>query len=127
MNRNDEHDDLWELLGHARQETLSPFFARNVLRDVRHLQHGPSSIAGWLRQHWQWAVIGSCAVLIAILSWTNGERPGTLAHDEPLDQTEQIQIQLLAKQVSESPDLHVIANLDELLEDNSIWLEEDGF
>ncbi len=125
MNRNDEHDDLWELLGHARQETSSPFFSRNVLREVRRLQHDSGSIAGWLRRRWQWAVIGSCAVLIAILSWTHGDRQVTREGSPPLDQTEQIQ--LLAKQVSESTDFHVIANLDELLEDNSIWLDEDGY
>ena len=35
MNHDEEHDELWQLLGQARQPQVSPFFSRNVLRAIR--------------------------------------------------------------------------------------------
>ena len=42
--RNDlpENDELWNLLGRARTASPSPFFARNVLRSIRHLTPAPA-------------------------------------------------------------------------------------
>jgi hypothetical protein len=37
-----ENDELWNLLGHARTASPSPFFARNVLRSIRHLTPAPA-------------------------------------------------------------------------------------
>lgn len=33
--KRDDDEQLWELLGHAAKPHLSPFFARNVLRQIR--------------------------------------------------------------------------------------------
>ena len=32
---NEERDDLWQLLGRAKETAVSPFFSRNVLRSIR--------------------------------------------------------------------------------------------
>lgn len=126
MNRNDEHDDLWELLGNARQETPSPFFSRNVLREVRQLRQAGPSFAGWLRRQWHWALIGACAVLIVVLN-SPGFDSRLGRREQPVEPADQIE--RLVQQLSQSPDLFVIANLDELEADaeSSIWLDEDGF
>src|SRR5947207_97297 len=34
MNRQDDQE-LWDLLAHASEPKISPFFARNVLREIR--------------------------------------------------------------------------------------------
>jgi len=47
-----ENDELWNLLGHAHTVSRSPFFARNVLRSIRHLTPGPaipSFILRWIK------------------------------------------------------------------------------
>jgi len=35
MSDDASHDPLWRLLGKARRPKVSPFFARNVLREIR--------------------------------------------------------------------------------------------
>ena len=37
-----ENDELWNLLGRARTASPSPFFARNVVRSIRHLTPAPA-------------------------------------------------------------------------------------
>ena len=49
MNDLPENDALWNLLGHSRQTEPSPFFARNVLRTVRHLNPQSAVTASLLR------------------------------------------------------------------------------
>ena len=108
----DSHDDLWKLLGKARQPTVSPFFSRNVLRAVRHQQNeGLLSVWSWLRRRWQIAAIAVVALCLGTA--------GVVQHGQ------RQQITLLAQQVFESPDYGVITELDELLagEEDSVWLE----
>jgi hypothetical protein len=35
MMNSEEQDALWELLGKAKEPAVSPFFSRNVLRELR--------------------------------------------------------------------------------------------
>ena len=111
----EEHDDLWELMGRAKAPAPSPFFSRNVLRVIREEAQEKPGFFLWLRTHWQVAAAGTCAVALAatfaFMEFTNPHQP-----DPAL---------LLVQQVSNSPDLQVISNLDELLdsERNSVWLE----
>ena len=62
MNDNlPEKDDLWDLLGRARPTASpSPFFARNVLRSIRHLTPEPAIPAFVLR----WITAPAFAVLL---------------------------------------------------------------
>ena len=110
----DEHDDLWSLLGKAKAPAASPFFSRNVLRAIREAAPEKRGVFGWLRARWQLAAAGVCAVLVA----------GSIIAPRA-DQPDQTTV-LLAKEVSQSTDYHVISNLDELLasEESSVWLEK---
>lgn len=113
--KTEEHDELWELMGRAKNPTPSPFFSRNVLRAIREEAQEKPGFLLWLRTHWQMAASATCAVAFAatfaVMQFTPKHQP-----DQAL---------LLVQQVSNSPDLQVISNLDELLdsERNSVWLE----
>ena len=43
-----ENDALWCLLGKARQPEVSPFFSRNVLREIRQAQPPRAPLLRWL-------------------------------------------------------------------------------
>jgi uncharacterized membrane protein len=116
----EEHDDLWRVLGHAKQPTVSPFFSRNVLRDIRALKQERPGAWGWLRDHWKAPVLATCAVALALAAALRQE----VAVSEPgVDR----QLLAFAETVSKSPDYVVIAHLDELLDtdDNSVWLDSN--
>jgi len=123
----DKNDKLWELLGKTRQPTVSPFFARNVLRAVRQeedarpvrtffsrLGRSTGSLHRWT---WQVAIIGTCAVVLLI---TVG--PGALIrhHRRAPAQAR------FVRQIVGNPDYEVIKHLDELVadEESSLWLDE---
>lgn len=114
---NEEHDDLWDLLGKARQPTVSPFFSRNVLREIRAHQQDRPGFFVWLRRHWQATAVATCAVIVAVGAFTQHRHK------------EEHQILAMAERVSNSPDYQVIAHLDELLdsEENSIWLDGNTY
>ena len=116
MNQ-DEHDDLWDLLGKARPARPSPFFARNVLRAIR--ESAPEREPGfleWLRRGWNALAVAGAAAVVLFMAFRAGPPPADLpmlaTHDPVIEQ------------VLDSPDFAVIANLDTLLtvDDNEIWL-----
>ena len=115
---DDEHDDLWLLLGKARKPVASPFFSRNVLRAIREEQPERGTVwHGWLLAHWRKAALAMIVVLIATSIEFAPKHDPTAALD-PLDQA--------AQEVASSPDFSVIENLDALLasEDNDVWLAD---
>lgn len=61
MKDDFENDALWELLGHARTASVSPYFSRRVLRDIRKSPAQPLLPPLLLR----WLAAGSLAVLTA--------------------------------------------------------------
>jgi hypothetical protein len=112
----EEHDELWELLGKAKETKASPLFSRNVLRAIRESQPESVTVFGWLRARWAVAVASMATVaVIAVVTMERAERPDPLL--------------VLAGQVSASPDYQVINHLDELLdsEQNSVWLEASAY
>lgn len=112
----EEHDDLWDLLGKAKATKASPFFSRNVLREIRESQPEPVGVLGWLRARWAIAALSMAVVtVVAVVSVEKAARPDPLL--------------VLASQVSASPDYQVINHLDELLdsEQNSVWLEASAY
>lgn len=120
MKPDEEHDDLWQLLGRAKTPQASPFFARNVLRTLREAPPERVGVFVWLQRRWQFAALaagGLALVTFALLPKPEAE----LQQPDPL--------LLAAHEVSASPDYQVISNLDELLdsERNSIWLEASAF
>ena len=117
MNETDERDDLWHLLGKAKQPRVSPFFSRNVLREVRTLRQEKPGVFESLRRNWQLVSACAAAVVIAALVALQQRAPEA----DPLAAiTEQV-----AEEVSASSDYLVITELDELLafEDNDVWLD----
>ena len=114
----EEQDDLWRLLGKVRRPAASPFFARNVLREVRALRQEQPGFIAALRRHWQLALASAaagCIIAVAALQFLDDDLTG--------GQTDSLSV--IAQQVSDSPDYYVINDLDDLLasEESSVWLE----
>jgi hypothetical protein len=123
----EEHDELWDLLGKAKQPPVSPFFSRNVLRAIR-ADKQPERRApwvawiactDWVRGHFGTVSVGVLSAVIACATWLTPPRP--IARDaeataDPVDQA--------AREVVASADFPVIENLDSLLawEDDDVWL-----
>ena len=63
MKREDD-EKLWDLLGHAAEPKISPFFARNVLREIR--ESRGLRVTGWLK--WLVPATGVAVAVIAALS-----------------------------------------------------------
>lgn len=80
-----ESDPVARLLGHASRVEPSPFFARNILREIRMQPSGPIGIARlWLRR--PHLLLGSAfAMLIALLVAAYGLRSPTGSHGEAGD------------------------------------------
>jgi len=132
--KNDEHDELWELLGQARPPEVSPFFSRNVLREVRNLRQEGPTFWSWLKRHWQVPAMTMAAFVLAAGALFE-ENQGRAAHSFTTKALstpaamEDPQLLVLAEKVSNSPDYRVIGHLDELLdsEHNSIWLGAEAY
>ena len=61
MNRDDD-PQLWDLLGKSAAPQPSPFFARNIAREVRQQR---SSSGRWLNLRWLAPAVGVAAVIVA--------------------------------------------------------------
>jgi len=116
-SQEDENDAVWKLLGEARQPTVSPFFSRNVIREIRakHLADQGGHAWGRWRGGVKWGVPFGALACAAILGWfvfTQGSQPlETPAETASVD------------------DFETIANLDQLIasEDQNIWLDTSLF
>ena len=112
----EEHDDLWELLGKAKETKASPFFSRNILRAIRESQPEKTGVLAWLRTRWTLTAVSfGVLAVVAIVALDRSNQPDPLV--------------TLADQVSSSPDYQVISHLDELLdsEHNNVWLEASAY
>ncbi len=117
LDEPEEKDELWQLLGKARQPAISPFFSRNVLRAVRGLAQERSGVFATLRRFWRLAAVSGCAASLAA--------GAVIIKQDQEQRREHQEIIALAERVSASPDYEVIGHLDELLdsEKNSVWLD----
>ena len=118
MNPSDEPDDLWKLLGQARQPKVSPFFARNIVREVRALPQERPGLFGMLRRNWRLTMAGAAVGCVAALAAF--QFSGNVAQTRQLDS-----LVAMTEQISDSPDFYVINDLDDLLasEESSVWLD----
>jgi hypothetical protein len=117
---NDEHDDLWRLLGKARQPEISPFFARNVLRQIRLSEQERPVVFSWFRRKTLLAAAGGVAVvLLSLASFQFAVRS--------IPNHSNTEMNLLLTQ--QGVDLEAISNLDELLayEENNPWLDDSTY
>ncbi len=111
MKREDDQQ-LWDLLGQAAKPQLSPFFARNVVRAVRHRPERVGWVRGWLHPRKLVPAVGlAAAVIAAVLAI---ERPAVRT---PLEAAPDVIASI------EPQDYDVVADLDELLvtDESSLW------
>ena len=124
---DNESDPLWRLLGRAEAPAVSPFFSRNVLREIRALEQEKPGLLGWIRGNGRlaWASVTAATAAAVVLAFVGirgtGDRRALAAKAEPKQE-------VLVAQLAKNPDSEVIKNLDELLasEDNSVWLDNSA-
>jgi hypothetical protein len=110
-----ERDQLWHLLGKAKLEEPSPFFAARVVASVRKLKADRRMFwANWLRFGLPGAVAGALAVSLTLFSvrveHKNVTKPAVMVTE------------------SEPSELELIADLDSALssEESSVWLDSSS-
>src|SRR5262245_7513599 len=103
MNHPDEHDDLWHLLGKARRTQASPFFSRNVLREVRAQKQDEPALFSSLFRRWQFAVAATAVASVVLAAgWQFWQTDFSGRNSE--------QLTVIAQQVSDSPVYDVISD-----------------
>ena len=114
MEREDDQE-LWDLLGKSSQPTLSPFFARNVVRQVRRGSDWREIALNWLRPR---VLIPSAAAVVAVIAAV------VTLQDSPADPSSSAdEVPLTVAQLNPE-DYEVVAALDDLLafeEEESLW------
>ena len=115
MKREDD-PELWDLLGEAKAPSLSPFFSRNVAREIRNEKDWRAHIFGWFKPG---RLIPASAVALAlVVASLSAHFPAT---DPGSDLPEAV--------ASIDPqDYDAVADLDDLLttDDDSLWNENES-
>jgi hypothetical protein len=115
MKREDD-EKLWDLLGHAAEPKISPFFARNVLRETRKLA-GWGNLREWLSVRRLLPAASLAVALIAVLF---------LRMQTPLVPLADPESDIFAN--VDPQDYEVVADLNELLaSDDNNSLEDSVF
>jgi hypothetical protein len=106
--------ELWDVLGRLPQPTLSPFFARNVLRNIREKPSRFASARNWLslRRVVGASVMAAVSVAVALALVTHYPAPRTTSSSDS---------DVVAK--IDPQDYDVVADLDALIawDENSVW------
>lgn len=115
--RREDDQELWEVLGKASQPTLSPFFARNVLREIRQQPRWRENLARlWTPRRLVPAAAVAIALLVAGISsqWPAGDTASPDSLPESVAQLDEV-------------DYEVVADLDDLLamEEDTLWMDGD--
>jgi hypothetical protein len=103
MDKDDENDALWELLGQARRVEASPYFARRVVGAIRNQQKSSSFSLGVLLR---W-LIPTAALAGLVLGWFAYQNQEQDVFDADFNRT---------------ADLQSLVNS----EDSFLWVEEDS-
>jgi hypothetical protein len=114
--KREEDQELWDLLGKAKQPELSPFFARNVVRRIRQADAEQTSAWDWLRPR---RLVPATAVALAVAVTAFSLQYRAARNDDSMDNLPE----LLAK--IDPQDYDVVADLDDLLaaDDENLWGE----
>lgn len=116
MNRDDDQE-LWDLLSHSRARDVSPFFARNVVREIRQAPAWQQIARDWLKGR---RLIPATAVALALCgAAVVTMRPHGVVSDRGQDDVPEVVAKI------DPSDYEVVADLDDLLasqEDDS-WDE----
>jgi len=103
-------DALWDLLGKAKTPEVSPFFSRNVVREVR-LHH--TGISRFFTRRWRFIPATAALGLLACITFNQVMERQSATTETRVTSTEKV-------------DYDVITNLDDLLasQENSVWLDD---
>jgi len=114
MKREDD-EELWDLLGKTRRPAISPFFSRNVVRQIRQEQSVVATARRWFGSR---RLIPAAAVAAAVLATLVSTRTPLGGPGSPESLPETV-AQLDAQ------DYEVVADLDDLLawEEDSVWTD----
>jgi len=126
MKTPEEQDDLWQLLGKAKVPAVSPFFARNVLREIRSSRQEKAGVFAWFIGHKRLVSLGGFAAVLLALNATPYFAPRKdLLVVVPKLPAQEVAV---AQNTPTRTDYEVIKNLDELVayEDHSIWLDDSA-
>jgi hypothetical protein len=108
------HDDkeLWDVLGRLPKATLSPFFARNVLRRIRQEPRLFERARNWFSVRKLVGASAVAAVFVALALVTHYPGPRTTSSNDS---------DVVAK--VDPQDYDVVADLDALIawDENSVW------
>lgn len=109
MKREDDQE-LWDLLGKASAPALSPFFARNVVRQVRQEPDWRENMRRWFSPR---RLIPAAAVALALVATTLSFRVPNASDENVPDTVAQLDPQ----------DYAVVADLDDLIasEEDGLW------
>lgn len=85
--KRDDDQQLWDLLGKTAAPQASPFFARNVLREIRRTQKAPTARFAWLSVRRIGPIAGAVAALVVAALVVHGpgkpirdSKPAVVAH-----------------------------------------------
>jgi hypothetical protein len=104
--------ELWDVLGRLPEPTLSPFFARDVLREIRQKPGYFEQLRNWFSVRKMVGASAITAVVAALALVTHYPAPRTTSSGE-LDVVTKVDPQ----------DYDVVADLDALIawDENSVW------
>lgn len=105
MKREDD-EKLWDLLGHSAEPKVSPFFARNVVRQIREEQ-AETPARRWFNVRWLVPASGLAVAIVAALM---------LRIQVPRETTPPTSNQIV---LSEMEDGDLMADLDDLIGDDA--------
>ena len=107
--------ELWDILGRVPEFTLSPFFARNVVRNIRQEATRFERVRNWFSLR---RLVAASAVAIVVVGMA-------IATHRPISQTTSASdLDVVAR--IDPQDYDVVADLDELIawDENSVWDEK---
>ena len=115
MKREDDQQ-LWDLLGRAQRVSVSPFFARNVVRKIRERSERFHRLRIWLTPGRLAPVAGLAIAIVAAV----------LALHQPASQKAMEGAPDVIANI-DPQDYDVVADLDELLtaDENNLWDDDD--
>jgi len=111
----DDDKQLWDVLGRVPEPALSPFFARNVIRQIRQEATRFERTRNWFSLR---RLVAASAVAIVVVGMA-------IATHHPVSQTASANdLDVVAK--VDPQDYDVVADLDELIawDENSVWEEK---
>ncbi|HEY2569258.1 MAG TPA: hypothetical protein VGI25_08055 [Candidatus Udaeobacter sp.] len=111
MDREDDKQ-LWDMLDRVPEPTLSPFFARNVVRSVRQ----EASRSSWIRGWFSWRRLAAASAVVVLVIGM------AIATHHPVSQTAATNASDVVAKI-DPQDYDVVADLDELIawDENSVW------